>query len=53
MANIGAVNALLDKRDAVFEDRLNHASLLDAGLLSGARFQRYLHNDVAQAWIRV
>ena len=47
MANLGAVNALLDKQDAVFEDRLNHASLLDAGLLSGARFQRYLHNDAA------
>ncbi len=45
MANIGAVNALLDKQDAIFQDRLNHASLLDAGLLSGARFQRYLHND--------
>ncbi|WP_299178258.1 8-amino-7-oxononanoate synthase [uncultured Neptuniibacter sp.] len=45
MANLGAVNALLDKRDAVFQDRLNHASLLDSGLLSGARFQRYLHND--------
>ncbi|BBB25332.1 8-amino-7-oxononanoate synthase [Amphritea japonica] len=45
MANIGAVNALLDKRDAVFQDRVNHASLLDAGLLSGARFQRFLHND--------
>ncbi len=47
MANLGAVTALLGKGDAVFEDRLNHASLLDAGLLSGARFQRYLHNDVA------
>lgn len=47
MANIGAVNALIDKRDAVFQDRLNHASLLDAGLLSGARFQRYRHNDPA------
>lgn len=45
MANIGAINALLDKQDAIFQDRLNHASLLDAGLLSGARFQRYLHND--------
>ena len=45
MANIGAINALLDKQDAVFQDRVNHASLLDAGLLSGARFQRYLHND--------
>ncbi|MFT6916705.1 MAG: 8-amino-7-oxononanoate synthase [Motiliproteus sp.] len=45
MANLGAVNALIGKADAVFQDRLNHASLLDAGLLSGARFQRYLHND--------
>ncbi|GAA0790703.1 8-amino-7-oxononanoate synthase [Marinobacterium sediminicola] len=45
MANIGAINALIDRQDAVFQDRLNHASLLDAGLLSGARFQRYLHND--------
>jgi 8-amino-7-oxononanoate synthase len=31
----------------VLEDRLNHASLLDAGLLSGARFSRYPHADVA------
>lgn len=46
MANIGVINALLDKQDAIFQDRLNHASLLDAGLLSGARFQRYAHNDV-------
>ena len=43
MANIGAVNALLGRGDLVLEDRLNHASLLDAGLLSGARFQRYQH----------
>ncbi len=46
MANLGAVNALVGRGDAVFEDRLNHASLLDAGLLSGARFQRFRHNDV-------
>jgi 8-amino-7-oxononanoate synthase len=45
MANLGIASALLDKGDAVFEDRLNHASLLDAGLLSGARFQRYAHAD--------
>lgn len=45
MANLGAVTALVGKGDAIFEDRLNHASLLDAGLLSGARFQRFLHND--------
>ncbi len=46
MANLGLCQALLDKNDFVFEDRLNHASLIDGGLISGARFQRYLHNDV-------
>lgn len=46
MANLGTVAALLDKSDAVFEDRLNHASLIDAGLTSGARFHRYAHGDV-------
>ena len=47
MANLAAVTALVGRGDSVLEDRLNHASLLDAGLLSGARFSRYLHNDVA------
>jgi len=47
MANLGAVTALVGQGDTVLEDRLNHASLLDAGLLSGARFSRYLHNDAA------
>ena len=47
MANLGAVTALVGQGDTVLEDRLNHASLLDAGLLSGARFNRYLHNDAA------
>ncbi len=46
MANIGVITALVGKTDFVFEDKLNHASLLDAGLLSGARFQRFLHNDL-------
>ena len=46
MANLGAITALVGQGDAVFEDRLNHASLLDAGLLSSARFQRFLHNDL-------
>ena len=45
MANLGAITALVGKGDAIFQDRLNHASLLDAGLLSGARFRRYAHND--------
>ncbi len=47
MANLGVASALLKRGDAVFEDRLNHASLLDAGLASGARFTRYAHNDVS------
>ncbi len=46
MANIGVISALLNRGDRIFEDRLNHASLLDGGLLSGATFKRYLHNDV-------
>ena len=46
MANIGVISALLKKGDQIFEDRLNHASLIDGGLLSGAKFKRYLHNDL-------
>lgn len=53
MANLGIITALLDKQDAVFEDKWNHASLLDAGLLSGARFQRFLHNDMANLQARL
>jgi 8-amino-7-oxononanoate synthase len=49
MANLGVANALLDGRnDRVYEDRLNHASLVDAGLLSGAKLIRYPHNDTTQ-----
>ena len=47
MANLGAITALVGQGDTVLQDRLNHASLLDGGLLSGARFNRYLHNDPA------
>ena len=45
MANLGAVTALVRRGDRIWEDRLNHASLLDAGRLSGARLQRYPHGD--------
>ncbi|MFK5732802.1 8-amino-7-oxononanoate synthase [Pseudomonas urmiensis] len=45
MANLGAITALVGQGDTILQDRLNHASLLDGGLLSGARFNRYLHND--------
>ena len=48
MANLGIVTALLGRDDAVFSDRLNHASLNDACLLSRAIFKRYAHNDIEQ-----
>jgi 8-amino-7-oxononanoate synthase len=47
MANLAVVTTLVGRGDRVIEDRLNHASLLDAGLASGARFQRFRHADVA------
>ena len=45
MANLGVVSALVGRGDCVFEDRLNHASLIDAAALSHARLIRYPHND--------
>ena len=47
MANLGVMSALLGRGDRVFADHTNHASLLDAARLSGARLLRYRHNDVA------
>jgi 8-amino-7-oxononanoate synthase len=46
MANIGAVTALVGRGDAIFGDRLNHASLNDAAILSRATFRRYPHCDL-------
>ena len=47
-ANLGVMASLLGRGDRVFEDRLNHASLLDAAHLSHARLLRYRHNDMQE-----
>jgi 8-amino-7-oxononanoate synthase len=52
-ANTGVLGTLLQHGDHVFEDRLNHASLLDGGLHSGARFQRFPHNDLSALQARL
>jgi 8-amino-7-oxononanoate synthase len=48
MANLAIVTALCRRGDAVFGDRLNHACLNDAALLSRAEFVRYRHGDVGE-----
>ncbi len=47
MANAGVITALAGRGDAIFADKLNHASLNDAALLSRAKFIRYPHLDLA------
>lgn len=45
-ANVGVISALVGRHDIVFSDKLNHASIVDGILLSGAEHKRYRHNDM-------
>ena len=46
LANLAVAPTLVGRGDAIFADRLNHASLIDAALASGAEHKRYAHNDM-------
>jgi glycine C-acetyltransferase len=46
MANIGAITAIAKKGDLILSDELNHASIIDACKLSGAKISIYKHNDM-------
>ncbi len=48
MANLAVLTVLVGRHGEVFADKLNHASLVDAAQLSGARFTRYRHKDLAR-----
>lgn len=45
-ANSAVIPALVGRGDAIFADKLNHASLNDGCLLSRATFKRFRHNDI-------
>lgn len=46
MANFAVLNAFFDRDGLILQDKLNHASLIDAGRLSRATLQRYSHSDM-------
>jgi 8-amino-7-oxononanoate synthase len=45
--NLTVVSTLMGRGDYVFSDKLNHASIVDGCLMSGAEFRRFRHNDMA------
>ena len=47
MANTGVVSALVGRGDEIYSDKLNHASLNDAAMLSHAKWIRYPHLDLS------
>lgn len=46
-ANQAVLFTLLQSQDQLFQDKLNHASLIEAGMLSPAKMKRFAHNDMA------
>ncbi len=48
-ANLGVFQTLLGPDDLVVQDKLDHASLIDAAKLAGCEAKRYVHGDVESA----
>jgi glycine C-acetyltransferase len=48
VTNLTVVSSLMGRGDYVFSDKLNHASIVDGCIMSGAKFRRFRHNDMAQ-----
>jgi 8-amino-7-oxononanoate synthase len=46
VTNLTAVSTLVGRGDYVFSDKLNHASIVDGCMMSGAKFRRFKHNDM-------
>jgi glycine C-acetyltransferase len=44
--NLTVVSTLVGREDYVISDKLNHASIVDGCLMSGAKFLRFKHNDM-------
>lgn len=53
MANLGIMRVLIGKQDEIFQDKLNHASLLDAAKLTGSKLKRYRHLNMTQLRILI
>lgn len=53
VTNLSVVSTLVGRGDWVIGDKLNHASIVDGCLLSGARFVRFRHNDMADLAARL
>lgn len=46
VTNLTVVSTLIGRGDYVISDKLNHASIVDGCLMSGAKFLRFRHNDM-------
>jgi glycine C-acetyltransferase len=48
VTNLTVISSLMGRGDYVISDKLNHASIVDGCLMSGAEFRRFKHNDMTE-----